>query len=260
MATYQAKQHIIAALKGAAVGLIVQLLCIRYIKTHPELFNQSTDRKTDKTDVTKITKEKKLNPADKKPSNRIIRVLRNLNFRGGAFPAVPVLIKFLSESGLTLGIVSIALGYLGNRDFLYILYSSSPQNLPVKSLISSGSPQSVMVRVKELEWICDDSLMFLFKTLREKSIPFEERKKAAEKILFQHVNLTTDPERVKFVLCMIAMLLALYILNYASFLILINQLFEAVRAGKIPKIVYRAILRKLRGKSIIMDPDIIDIP
>lgn len=56
------------------------------------------------------------------------------------------------------------------------------------------------------------------------------------------------------------MLLILYILNYGSFLILINQLFEAVRSGKISETVYNEIKRILKGKSIIIDSDLIDMP
>ena len=44
MVTYQAKQHIIYALIGATGGLMVQLLCILYIKTYPKLLNESTER------------------------------------------------------------------------------------------------------------------------------------------------------------------------------------------------------------------------
>jgi hypothetical protein len=40
-------------------------------------------------------------------------------------------------------------------------------------------------------------------------------------------------------------------------MILRNQLYEAVKAGKISKVVYRAIVRKLRKKGIIVDPDLL---
>jgi hypothetical protein len=41
-------------------------------------------------------------------------------------------------------------------------------------------------------------------------------------------------------------------------MILISQLQAAVRPGKISKVLFRAIIRKLRGKLIILDPDLID--
>jgi hypothetical protein len=162
MVTYQVKQHIIYALIGATGGLIVQLLCILYIKTYPELLNESTESKPDTIEVTK-----KRNPTDKKSNNRIIRVIRNINFRGVAFRLVPVIIQFLSESGIIIGVLSTATAYIGANNFIKIIYSSSPQNLPIKLLISTIPTESVIViPVKELEWLCNNNPRVLVNTLQ----------------------------------------------------------------------------------------------
>ena len=81
-----------------------------------------------------------------------------------------------------------------------------------------------MDKVKEIEQLCNDSLRSLYNTLRDESIPFEERKKTTSRILSKHVDLSTDNKRGKFVLCMIAMLLRLYIVNHASFLFKVFKL------------------------------------
>jgi len=233
---YEARTHILYVLVGATGSLILQLLCIqysKYLKKHPELLSKFSKRNTDNTDI-----PNKLNTTNKKPGNRIISLVKEINFRSGAFlPAIPVILQFLTESGIFVGIVSGGFTYLvklRKNNLIKIVYSCSPQNLPVTSLVST---ESALLAFKGLEWVSDNNLRFLSNTLRDKSIPFEERKKTASRILLKHVNLTTDIERVKFVLSMIAMLLGLYIVNHGSFLILRNQLFEAVRAGKISKTV-----------------------
>lgn len=141
MAEYSAKDHIRYAIVGAIIGYIAQLICTWYIKTHPELFSKSTERRTDNTDVLK-----KQNSTVKKPSKRTMTVIKNL--RGGAFRTIPGIIPFLSRSGIIIGIVSIGAGYFVNKNFINNIYSCSPQNLPIKGLLSNISPESILVTIK----------------------------------------------------------------------------------------------------------------
>lgn len=74
----------------------------------------------------------------------------------------------------------------------------------------------------------------------------EHKKKAIYKVLTEHISLDTDNTRIKFVLCIITVLIALYIVNTSGYIILLNQLYQAIKDDKISKVLFRAIIRKLR--------------
>jgi hypothetical protein len=111
---------------------------------------------------------------------------------------------------------------------------------------------------EDTNWLCDQNLNLLFTVLKDKSIPFQDKKRIRYRIFSHHIDLKTNSARVKFVLSIVAIILALSIANPGGSMILRNQLYEAVKAGKISKVVYRAILRLVRRKGILVDSDLLD--
>lgn len=171
------------------------------------------------------------NPSIPKPKKRFsrIRIIRKL--RGGAFKILAIL-DLLSELAVPAGMVGGILKFLSRRSkekILSTIYESSPQNLDI-----------------------------LFTVLNDPSIPFEQKQRVTYRILAHHVDLTTHSGRVKFVLCIVAIIIALSIANPAGYMILLQQLVKLVKAKKISKVVLRAILRKLKGKNVLIDPDLLN--
>jgi len=91
-----------------------------------------------------------------------------------------------------------------------------------------------------------------------KTIYYEEREKVTTWILNNYLNLKTWSERLHLVLCIVSILYILSVQNTSSFYSLISKLIKAIKEGKISKLVGRAIIRKLRKKGILIDPELIE--
>lgn len=246
------KKEIKYILIGTAVGFLLQFACAQYLKKHPELLNSNKFNEYDPANPYS-PKPEKIDPFSK------IWIIRR--FRGGALDGLSLvtIINFINEAGPVIGALGGFISFLGvipKANLVSLLYKNTPQNLPVKSLISLEDTKSA---TESIAWLCDQNANILFTVLNDESIPFEEKKRTTYGILTQHIDLKTNSARVKFVLCIVAIILALSIANPGGYMILINQLYEAVKAGKISKVVFRAIVRKLRGKAVIVDPDLIDV-
>lgn len=231
---------------GTAIGYLMKFACIEYLKRHPELANSK-----------KLTSRKTAKPEIIRPPSKIW-VIRKL--RGGVFvsSSIVTVLTILAQGGEIIGLIG---GYitlaskLPKTALVSIIYKSSPQNLPITSLIVLPNLETDL---KSLDWLCDKPLKFLFAVLTDETLPFERKQKAVSTIFADYLDLSTEPARIKFVLCIVILLFILYGLNIGSYLLLLNQLYEALKAGKISKVVYHAILRRLKKRGIpIVDPNLI---
>jgi len=169
-----------------------------------------------------------------------------------------ILVNILETGGIIIGAVgglSAFISVLPTKQIAAYFSESSLSTIRTKYLLraTDGIPVGETVN-----WVCDGNLEFLFFVLRDQSIPYEEKKKVLHRALFKHLKLNTNAKRIYFILCMIKLLLALYNLMPSSYYLLLQQLIEAVRSGKIGKKVFYAIIRKLR-KRVVLDPDIIEV-
>ena len=106
---------------------------------------------------------------------------------------------------------------------------------------------------------CDQNLKYLFKILADETIPFEKKEKAAHSIFTKYLNLKAEFGRRNFVLCIVFILYILSFQNPSSFFVLMRSLIKAIREGRISKKIGRLIVRKLRKKGILIDPELADI-
>lgn len=234
-------------------GGVLQVICRRYIKNHPEFL-----------------KEKNGNIKEAEPGiknkNRNPR-FRNFFWRGGAVIELSginikviakVAINFLAENGLLAGLVtgsSVALSKIPTSVISTYLREAFPQNLPElerKKFILVDGEKIYLDQ-------CDQNLEYLCKVLKDITLPFEEKEKLARSILTKYLNLKTADGRLNFVLCIVFILSIFLSQNISSYHIILKNLIKAIKEGKIPKVVGRAIIRKLKKRGLLVDPELFEV-
>lgn len=223
---------------GTATGAILQILSKRYLKNHPEFLKDSPE-------------SKEIPP------------------RGGAVGEIvaarvlaQAILSFLAEHGLTAGLISstgVVISRIPVTAISTYLSDALPQNLP-QNLSHLEKKKFIMVDGEKIYLdSCDQNLKYLFTIVKDETIPFEEKKKVAHSILTQYLNLKTQSGRRNFVLCIVSIISILATKHNSSFYIMMQNLIRAIREGKISKAMARLIVRRLKKKGILIDPELADI-
>ena len=216
---------------GTATGAILQILSRRYLKNHPEFLKDSPESK-------KI-------------------LLRGGEIVTGSVLAQAIL-SFLAEHGLTAGLissVSVVISQIPVTAISTYLRDASPQNLA-----HLEKKKFILVDGKKIYLDqCDGSQKYLFDILKDETIPFEERQKIAHSLLTEYLNLKTPSGRRNFVLCIVFIISILATKHHSSFYIMMKSLIKAIREGKISKAMARLIVRRLRKKGILIDPELANL-
>lgn len=230
---------------GTIIGGILQIICWKYLKNHPELLNNDNSEK--------------LEP--KKPG------LRRFFPRGGALVEiagaklvvnVATTIIFVAKKGAWISMFLTCSGVL-------------IKNIP-KNAISTILHNALPIRHSDLEkgYIlvdgkkivlkeCDRTLEYMFQVLTNKDIAFEYKKKMSFKILMDHVDLRTTAGRIRFVFCIISISHVFALNDISSYFILMQNLIKAIKSGKISKRLARLIIRKLLRLNMAVDPELIKV-
>lgn len=171
---------------------------------------------------------------------------------------VQAILSFLAEHGLTSGLItsiSVVIGQIPVTSISNWTRDASIQNLPhlEKDKFILGKTKEICLDQ------CDENLKYLFNILKDEKVPFEERKDLADLILAKNLNLTTESGRRSFVLCIVSVIIIIFTSHHSSFPIIIANLINAIREGKITKSVGRLIVRKLRREGIPIHPDLVDL-
>ena len=221
---------------GGVTGGILQVLARYYLKSHPELLEDSP-----------ITKKKDRPPRFFSPRDGAVIEISMIS--------VKFILNFLAKKGLLSGLGTsgaIAIGKIPATAISTYLRDAFSQNLPYldkKKFILVGKEKVYLDQ-------CDQNLKYLFDILEDEMIPFEERKKIAYTILTKYLNLKTPFGRRNFVLCITFIIYILFINHHSSFYLLIKSLIKAIREGRISKPIARWIIRRLRKKGVPIDPEL----
>jgi hypothetical protein len=114
----------------------------------------------------------------------------------------------------------------------------------------------IMIAKAATDIVCSISEEFLVSVLTS-NLSENVKRKEIDNFLLKF-NLTTHNDRISFIVCIVG--LAMFLLNGGymdSFLLLIHQLLEAVRSGRLARVLARLFLRILRRRGAPVDPDII---
>jgi hypothetical protein len=234
-------------------GGVLQIICRRYIKNNPEFLEEENENLKE---TEPGIKNKNRNPK-----------FRGSFPRGGAVVALPgvsikvvatFVVKFLAENGLLAGLVTgsgVALSRIPTSAISTYLREALPQNLPElerKKLILVNGEKIYLD-------LCDQNIEYLFAVLKDPAMPYEEKEKLARSILTKYLNLKTVNGRVNFVLCIVFVLYIFSTQDMSSYYIILRNLIKAIKEGRVPKIVGRAIIRKLKRRGLLIDPELLEV-
>jgi hypothetical protein len=95
--------------------------------------------------------------------------------------------------------------------------------------------------------------------LRDSTLPFEEKEKLTRAILTKYLNLRTADGRVNFVFCIVFILYVFSTESPSSYYFLLKNLIKSIKEDRIPKVVGRAIIRRLKKRRLFIDPELLEI-
>jgi len=75
----------------------------------------------------------------------------------------------------------------------------------------------------------------------------------------EYLDLRIPSGRVNFILRIVVVFYILSIQNPSSFYTMMQNLIKVIREGRISKAMSRVIIRKLKKKGIVVDPELIDV-
>jgi hypothetical protein len=245
---------------SSTCGGVLQILCTRYIKNHPELFEEKTyNFKETETEIKNKTRNR-----------RFRRFFR----RGGQVVSIQVIlavINFISENGFIVTTLfsgaSVIVSNIPTKAISAYLGNALPQKLPQlekykckKFILVDGVKLSLEQYDKNMEYLCDQNIQYLFKVLSDEKVPFEAKQKLARSTLTKHLNLKTASGCRNFVLCMVLILLYLFSTqNMSNYHIIIENLIKAIKEGRISRELGRVIIRKLKKKGCLIDPEFLEV-
>lgn len=224
---------------STAIGGLLQIICRRYIRDHPELFEEKHDNfKEAKPQINNKTR----NPR-----------FRYFSPRGGSVIEISgLVIRYLAKNGLLwslfAGISGAALSNISVNAISTFLRNASPQTFPELE-------RKRFIKIEEEKIYldqCDQDLEYLFKLLSVSDTPltFAEKEELTDSTLTEYLNLKKVDQRVSFILCLVLILYKFSIQNMLNYHIMLKNLIKAVKKGKISKPVVRVIIRRLRKKGI----------
>ena len=243
------KMIVIATVSGG----VLQIICRRYIKNNPEFLEKENE---DLKETEPVIKNKNRNPKFRNPFPRggAVSALSGISIK----VAATFVVKFLAENGLLAGLVTgsgVTLSRIPTSVLSLYLRKGLPQNLP-----ELERNKFILVDGKKVYLdLCDQNIGYLFTILKDPTLPYEEKEKITRSILTKYLNLKTADGRVNFVLCIVFMCYIFSTQDMSSYYIILKNLIKAIKEGRIPKIVGRAIIRKLKKRGLLIDPRLLDV-
>ena len=238
-------------LVGTVVGGILQIICWKYVKNHPELLNSNNSRNV---------KPKEIQPS--KPG------VRRFFPRGGAIFEVVgaklvinlgVAIIYIAKKGTLTALVLTAGGLVVKK-----IPKNQLSTILRNSLASSYSGlEKHYLLVNDNKKISleqyDGPLQYMYHVLTDANIPFQYKREMTYKILTQYIDLSTTAGRIRFVLYIVSMIYIFTISDVSGLVILIQNLIDAIKSGRISKKIARLIIRRLKRLNIPIDPELIQV-
>lgn len=233
------RREIKIVILGTVFGGILQLVCWKYIKDHPELLNSENSEKLE-------------------PKTRFFP-------RGGAimeligtkivFNVAPTII-FLAKNGIPLGAL-----LSGSFVVLKKIPQTAVSTVLREALPTQHSDYGKAIVLDDRKKIALDqceSFGYLFNILCDKGIPFKEKKELSFNIIIDRLDLSTTAGRVKFVICVVSIIQMLAAYDISSCFLIMQNLIDAIKNGKISKRLARLIVRRLLKLKIDVHPDLLD--
>ena len=228
-------------------GGLLQVVAKRYVKNHPRFSHDEPLKVDPKNDL----------PVSTSPTVPTGGALVEISI--GIFNvALDVAVKFLASKGLIAG-VTLGTGIVGISKI-----SSDALSTYIRDALPSTLPHlerdNFILLDGEKIYIdqCDNTLRYLFKVLQDDGIPYEERKQITERLLTQMLDLRTTKGKVNFIICILLIISVLYTQDTPNFVMLLQNLVQAIKEGRISRSVARVIIRRMRKAGYPIDPELIE--
>lgn len=225
-------------------GAFLQVAARRFLKNHPEFLE-------DKPVTEKDCKQPKL-PS---PQGGALVKISGITIKVG----VKVLLNIFAQKGLVggavVGAAAVAVSKIPATAVAKIIGDALPQNLAhleAKNYILVSGEKIYLDQ-------CDQSLGYLINILEDEKIPFDKKEELVRSILMKYLDLSTVEGRLRFLLCVVLILFMFSKTSPSSFFILMKNLIQAIKEGKISKAMGRYIVRKLQKKGVPVDPELLDL-
>lgn len=240
-----------------ATGGLLQFFCRRYIKNHPEFFEEP-----EITLIIKDTSGKTERITNKKAKEPIIRRILK-HFCGGGLQekvgdiVLRVLLKKLIKLAAKKGVefsISIDVGAIftvvPKKALVKIIEGSLPQSLLDTKSFSIVNEEKVYLEN------CSEGFKFMFAILMDNEIPYYE-KNALVAYVFGTLLSKTEP--LNLILCLVPILFILAMKNPSAYYLAIRNLILAIKEGRISKRIVRVMVRRLLSNGQMVDPELLDI-
>ena len=249
----------------STAGGVLQFLCSRYIKNHPEFLEEpeiSIEIKDSSGKVERITQEQTAKITEELAKEPIVRrIIRKL--RGGQLSEKFIeiflrilfkkFVKLCAAEGGKIGVgvgAGLVLKQIPKKSIAKLLEGAIPQNLLDKKGFMLINGEKIYFEN------CDNGLKYLFSILMDKDVPYTDKKELVTYVFRTHLDMS-DP--IKVILCLLPIFIALSIQNPSSYFLLLKGLIQAIKEGKISKRVARLIVRKLLKRGTAVDPELLDL-
>lgn len=267
---------------GTAVGIIVQYACWKYVKTNPELFeNLENVDDVDDEFAKEIAKEASKEIAKKtSKTQKLLKRIRPFLPRGGGLGEV--LLKKIIQKIIRRRLKKLVkrLATDGVKEiFLGLVAALAVDKIPKKKALSTilrytatklkdGSPIT-HTKWNKLKYLsrseidplsgCESSWKFILEVLLNKDLPYSVREEKVKILVRQSCSFQTKADLVRFMACMVGIILLLGSLKEESgIFILMQSLLDAVKQGKISKRIARRIIRRLMRKNVLVDIELLE--
>jgi hypothetical protein len=238
---------------ATSIGGIIQYYCWKCVKNHPESFEQLD--------------------GEKEPIEKPIKGPFLFDGRGGEFIAVTVKgFQMVFHLGK---LVFVLKGYGAPIFFGAATTTILAKKIPttavstilrfVRKKLINGSPishtgwgEGHVIEINSLGE-CSHDLKYLVSVLLDKEIPYSDRQKKALIVLRQQLKSPTMASLVSFLTCVVSILvLFTFLKDTTSVFLMMQNLLEVLKEGKISKRVARILIRKLLRAGVWVDPELIE--
>lgn len=224
-------------------GGVMQVIANEYLKRHPEFLKDAP-----------VTKKKYKQPKVLSPRGGALVEVSGISIKIMANS----LITFIAKKGLLAGLITgggVIISSIPLTAISTYLQDSFPQNLP-----HLEKKKFILVDGEKIYFDqCEQGLVYLFKMLADENFPYEAKEQLARSILTKYLNRETMSGLKSFALCIIVLLYLLSIQNQSGYYIMLQNLIRAIKEGRMSKPIGRLIVRRLRKKGVLIDPELIDI-
>lgn len=247
---------------GTIVSGIVQYVCWKFVTNNPELFENLDDDEFVKEIAEEIRKE----------TSKTQKFFKRI--RGGGFP------KRIAQKTMVELLLRIAKRCAKNglRDSILALITFVVvEKIPKKKVISTilryagkkltdGSPitytkWNAYLRTTEMKPLseCEPGWTFILEVLLNKDLPYSVREEKVKSFFRHQLSFQTKGDLVRFVACIVAIIVLFVGLgDTSSSFIVMQNLLEALKRGKISREVAKIIVRRLKRKGILIDPELLE--